>query len=182
MIAPLPGHYGAILADPPWSWAARSPKGEGRSAKRHYGVMTLDDIKAMPVADWAARDCALFLWVLDPMLPFGLDVLQAWGFTFKTVGFQWRKTNRDGSSFVGMGYWSRANVELCLLGVRGRPTRLARNVRRLIEAPRREHSRKPDEIRTSIERLVGGPYLELFARSSAPGWHAFGNETGRFDE
>lgn len=172
--------YGAIYADPPWRFATRSPKGDGRSASAHYPVMSLAEIMALPVADLAAEDCALFLWVTDPLLPQGLDVMRAWGFEYKTVAFYWTKTNRDGSPFVGMGYWTRANPEPCLLGVRGRPARLSPSVRRLIISPRREHSRKPDEVRDRIMRLVGGPYLELFARSTAPGWDAWGREVGKF--
>jgi len=93
-----PKQYGAILADPPWSWQARSPKGEGRSAKRHYPVMPLADIKAMPVQRIAADDCALFLWCIDSMLPQALKVIEAWGFTFKTVAFTWVKQNRASAS------------------------------------------------------------------------------------
>jgi N6-adenosine-specific RNA methylase IME4 len=176
-----PGRYSAILADPPWNFAVRSAKGDGRSAKNHYGTMSLADIKALPVADLAAPDCALLLWATDPMLPQALDVMKAWGFTYKTVGFYWTKTNKDGSPFVGCGYWTRANPEQCLLGVRGAPKRINRDVRRLIIAPRRQHSRKPDETRAHVERLVPGPYCELFARESAANWSAWGNQATKFD-
>jgi N6-adenosine-specific RNA methylase IME4 len=99
-----------------------------------------------------------------------------------TVGFHWVKTNKNGKDFFcGLGYWTRANPEQCLLAVRGKPTRLAKDVRRLIVAPRREHSRKPDEAYGLVERLVPGPYLELFARQSRPGWDAIGEEAGLFD-
>lgn len=173
--------YGAILADPPWRFAVRSPKGEGRSASQHYSTMTLADIMALPVADYAAKDCTLFMWAIDPMLPQALDVIRAWGFTFKTVGFYWTKTNKDGSSFTGMGYWTRANPEQCLLATRGNPKRINKDVRRLITAPRRQHSRKPDCIYDRIERLVPGPYLEMFARQRRDGWDAWGNETHKFN-
>jgi N6-adenosine-specific RNA methylase IME4 len=154
--------YGVILADPPWHFRVRSPKGEGRSASQHYDVMSLADIKALPVADQAADDCALFLWAVDPMLPQALDVIEAWGFTYKTVGFTWAKQTRDQIAFTtGMGYYTRANPEQCLLATRGRPKRLHMDVRQLVIAPRREHSRKPDRIRTDIERLFAGPYLEM---------------------
>lgn len=172
--------YGAILADPPWDFKVRSSKGEGRSASQHYKIMKLADIKAIPVADMAAPDCCLFLWTTDPHLPQALEVMAAWGFTFKTVAFYWAKTNRNGSFFKGMGYWTRANVEQVLLGTRGHPKRLAKNVERLIVAPRREHSRKPDETRERIERLAGGPYLEYNARSRRPGWTAMGDEVDKF--
>lgn len=174
--------YGAILADPPWHFAVRSPKGEGRSASRHYATGCHDTLASIPVSDWAADDCALFIWATDPMLPAALDLMAAWGFTFKTVAFHWTKRNRDGSPFTGMGYWTRANPEQCLLGTRGNPKRLHKDVRRWIDAPRREHSRKPDEIYDRIERLVAGPYLEMFARQTKAGWDAWGNEVGKFGE
>jgi N6-adenosine-specific RNA methylase IME4 len=174
------GHYAVILADPPWHFRVRSDKGNSRSASNHYGMMSLDDIKSLPVWTLAAPDCCLFLWATDPMLPQALDVMRGWGFTYKTVGFYWTKTNQDGSPFTGLGYWTRANPEMCLLGTRGNPKRLSKSVRRLINALRREHSRKPDEVRERIEALVAGPYLEMFARSTRPGWDAWGNETEKF--
>ena len=174
--------YACVVADPPWHFAIRSPKGGARSASQHYNTMTLQQIKALPVADWCARDAVLLLWAIDPMLPEALETMRAWGFTFKTVGFCWAKLNRDGSPFCGMGYWSRANQEVCLLGTRGKPKRVRRDVRRLILAPRREHSRKPDEFYARAARLCSGPYLDLFSRQARPGWSQFGNETRKFDE
>lgn len=172
--------YGAIYADPPWHWRAHSDRGTGRGAVSHYDLMDLDAIKALEIP--AADDCALFLWAINSMLPQALEVVDAWGFTFKTVAFTWVKTNtKSDGYFTGMGYWTRCNPEQCLLATRGRPKRLNRDVRQLMFAPRREHSRKPDEIRTSIERLVPGPYLELFARESAPGWDVWGDQAGLFD-
>jgi N6-adenosine-specific RNA methylase IME4 len=174
--------YPAILADPPWHFAVRSPKGEGRSASQHYNIMGLDEICALPVSDMAAKDSTLFLWAIDPMLPQALRVIEQWGFTYKTVAFTWAKTNaKSDGFFTGMGFWTRANCEHCLLATRGAPKRQAKDVRRLVVSPRREHSRKPDEVRTRIERLVAGPYVELFARSRAPGWDvAFSDEPERF--
>lgn len=182
--------YGAICADPPWYFKNYSGKGEGRNATAHYDCMSLEQIKEMRVPDFSAPDCALFLWATDPLLPEALEVIRAWGFTFKTVAFQWAKTRRRMNDTqpvsrafpMGTGYWTRANVELCLLATRGRPRRLSKGVSRLIVAPRREHSRKPDEVYQAITELVGGPYLELFARESRPGWNAWGNQTGLFDE
>jgi N6-adenosine-specific RNA methylase IME4 len=175
------GRFGVIVADPPWAFAVRSPKGAGRSASQHYATMSLADIKALPVADCAARDSALLLWAIDPMIPQALEVMAAWGFTFKTVGFYWAKSNRTKPGFrIGTGYYTRANPEQCLLGTRGSPKRLDRGVPRLIVEPAREHSRKPGEAFMRTERLFGGPYLELFARAERPGWTVWGNETGRF--
>jgi N6-adenosine-specific RNA methylase IME4 len=176
------GRYATIACDPPWSFAVRSPKGLGRSAERHYGCMTLDDIKRLPVADLAQKDCCLLMWVTDPMLSHGLDVIKAWGFTFKTVGFYWTKRNADGSPFTGMGYYTRANPEQCLLATRGNPRRQSRSVRRWIDSPRREHSRKPDEFFDRAEALMPGPYAELFGRQSRPNWDCWGHESTCFDE
>lgn len=200
--------FGAIVADPPWQFATRSPKGRGRcpdgpvsraesrtnNPARHYETMTLDEIKALPVADLAAKDCVLFLWAVDPMIPQALDVAAAWGFKYKTVGFYWAKQRREGSTRhnlhdepthkmfpMGTGYWTRANPESCLLFTRGQPKRISASVRKLIVAPRREHSRKPDEALTSIEALTAGPYLELFARAPRPGWTVWGNQTAKFE-
>lgn len=183
-----PNHYQAICCDPPWRYRTWSDTNQKKSASRYYNLMTLDEILALPLADLAAKDCALFLWAINPMLPHALEIMGAWGFRFKTVAFCWAKTTSrtDGSWapkwHAGLGFWSRANVEMCLLGVRGKPKRVAKDVRQLVIAPRREHSRKPDEIYPAIQRLVPGPYAELFARQSRPGWDTWGNETGKFDQ
>jgi N6-adenosine-specific RNA methylase IME4 len=177
MGGPSPLGYGVIYADPPWSFTTYSRKGKGRSAEAHYDCMGLDEIKVMPVADWAAGDCALFLWTTDPLLPRALEVIAAWGFVYKTVAFTWVKTTKDGTSFpIGCGFWTRANPELCLLATRGHPQRISRSVRQLILAARRAHSQKPDEVYMRIESLVAGPYLELFARERRPGWASWGQE------
>jgi len=159
-------------------------KGQGSERGSPLRLHVLADIKALPVGDWAAADCALFLWITDPSLPQALEVIEAWGFVYKTVAFTWAKTTKDGAGFpIGCGYWTRANPEQCLLATRGRPQRLSRAVPQLIVAPRREHSRKPDEVYERIEVLVPGPYLELFARAPREGWHSWGFEvaTGRAD-
>jgi len=171
--------YGVIYADPPWRFKVRSAKGEGRAPK--YARMTLDDIKALPVADWTKPDAVLFLWVLDCMLPEAIDVIRAWQFEYKSVAFTWAKTTITGKPHFGLGYWTRCGTEQCLLATRGHPKRLDAGVSQFVMAPRREHSRKPDEVRDRIRRLVKGPYLEMFARSTTPGWYAWGNETDKYD-
>ena len=106
--------YSVILADPPWAFRAWSNKGMGRSAEQHYSTMRLEDIKALPVADLAAEDCVLFLWATFPMLKEALEVAEAWGFAYKTVAFTWVKENRKSPGlFWGLGYWTRANAEIC---------------------------------------------------------------------
>lgn len=201
--------YGVILADPPWQFATRSDKGRGRNPdgklsraaqrqntpERHYKTMTLKEIAALPVGALAADNCLLFLWAVDPMLPQAIAVGTAWGFEYKTVGFYWAKLRRETSARanlheepahklfpMGTGYWTRANPEPCLLFSRGAPKRLSAGVRKLIIAPRREHSRKPDETRARIESLAAGPYLELFSRNPAPGWDCWGNQLDRFGD
>lgn len=182
--------YRVIYADPPWTFATYSRKGKGRSPEAYYDCMSLEDIKALPVADWAADDAVLLLWTTDPLLEKAFDVIRAWGFTYKTVGFYWAKLNKvngeakfdERSFFTGLGFWTRANPEPCLLATRGRPKRRAADVRKLVISPRREHSRKPDEVYERIEALCDGPYLEMFARSSRPGWDSWGTETGLLDD
>lgn len=170
--------YGVILADPPWHFAAYSDKGEDRSPD--YKTKGLEVIKALPVATLAATDSVLFIWVLMNQLPQAFEVITAWGFEFKTVAFTWVKQNRSGRGlFTGMGYWTRANAEICLLATRGAPTRLAADVHQVVISPIMEHSRKPDEFHDRIGRLVGGPYLELYARRERVGWTTWGNEIPR---
>lgn len=131
----------------------------------------------------------VLMWATDPLLTKAFELIEAWGFTYKTVGFYWAKTNKHADLdalapddfFTGLGYWSRANVEQCLLATRGSPPRIAKDVRRLVISPRREHSRKPDEIYRRIERLARGPYLELFARQTHRGWDRLGDQPALFD-
>lgn len=148
----------------------------GRSPR--YKTMSLDDIKAMPVGSLAADHCALFLWVTDPFLPHGFEVMRSWGFEYKTVAFHWAKTNQDGSYFAGCGYWTRANPEVCLLGTKGSPSRDSKSVRRLVVTQRLAHSQKPAEVYEAIARLCPGPYLDLFAREERPNWTSWGDEVG----
>jgi len=169
--------FGTIYADPPWTFKVYSDKGKDRSAERHYDTMSLKAIAALPVAELADDNCTLLLWAIMPELPGALEIIKAWGFTFKTVGFVWVKQNKSGEGlFTGMGYWTRANAEMCLLATKGSPTRLHMDVHQIIMAPIGKHSEKPDEVRSRIERLVPGPYLELFARTSAEKWTTWGNE------
>ncbi len=167
-----------ILADPPWEYRTYSPKGRGRSAERYYPTMQLAEIKALPVADIADKDCALFLWVTIPQLEQAFAVIKAWGFTYKTVAFTWVKQNRKSDSlFWGMGYWTRSNVELCLLATKGRPRRASAGVHQVITSHIQEHSRKPEETHKRIIKLMGDvPRVELFARRKADGFDVWGNE------
>lgn len=170
--------YGVIYADPPWHYKVYSKKGMGRSAESHYPTMKLEDIKALPVADLADRDCALFLWVTLPCLLEGIEVLKAWGFTYKTTAFVWIKQNRKADSlFWGMGYWTRSNAEICLLGTKGRPKRMDKKIHQVVVSHVEEHSKKPQEVHNRIIRLLGDvPRIELFARRKTEGFDVWGNE------
>lgn len=192
-------HYGAILADPPWHFQAwvetghsgsRLPNGGknyGSSRAPTYQTMKKDDICSLPIAELAAPDCVLFLWTCWPILKQAFDVMDAWGFTYKTCAFSWLKADPyrlfilEEDVRMGLGYWTRANTEPCLLATRGKPKRTGVDVRQGIVEKLRQHSRKPDCVHERIERLVAGPYLELFARQQRPGWTTWGNETTKFN-
>ena len=118
------------------------------------------------------------MWATFPQLPEALRLIEAWGFTYKSVAFVWLKKNRKADSwFYGLGFWTRANAEICLLATRGRPKRAARDVKQVILSHVERHSQKPEEARRRIEALMGDvPRIELFARASPPGWDVWGNE------
>jgi len=148
-------------------------------------------MKALPVADLAAKDCLLNMWVIGSHLDQAIELGRHWGFLFKSDGFIWVKTGKHDATLrpIGMGKWVRKQVEYSLIFSRGKPSRTDAGVRQLIEtgenviyAPKREHSRKPEERYERIERLVSGPYVELFARETRRGWSCWGNETSKFDD
>lgn len=180
-------HFSAVLCDPPWKFKSWTPKGGGHGLPE-YPTMHWTDLASLPVKTLCTDDAVMFMWITWPHLKDALRLLEAWGFEYKTCAFSWIKANasqidmfRDDSDVqVGMGYWTRANSEVCLLAVRGKPKRLNADVRQGIVEPRREHSRKPDCVYGRIERLVAGPYLELFARNEREGWTSWGNQTDKF--
>ena len=176
------GHFGAILADPPWEFRTWSARGRGRSAERHYrSMLTLDEIKSLPVSEIAAPDCVLFLWATWPCLFAALDVIAAWGFNYKTVGYVFIKQTKRGTVCIGAPAIRRAPIARPAYWRARQAEAASSDVHQLIVAPRRKHSRKPDCTRERIERLVAGPYLELFARSERPGWTAWGDELDKFE-
>ena len=192
----LPARYfGAILADPPWHFKPYSGDGGEKAAERHYKTMRLEDIKAMPVDNLAAPEgCHLFLWTTGPHLRQAFDVIDAWGFDYSGVAFTWIKLRKafnpnqlrclpsaDGDFHFGLGHTTRKNAEFCLLARRGNAKRQALDVRELILAPVRQHSRKPEETIKRIERYTTGPYVELFARSERPGWFSWGAEREKYN-
>lgn len=178
--------YPVIYADPPWGWSqtALKDRGSARAVEKEYGTMAAPrghaatEIEALPVQDFAADDSALFLWATGPKLIHALAVMNAWGFTYKTIAFCWVKENRKSPGlFLGMGFYTRANVELCLVGTRGKGLkRKDAGIRQVVQAPVQQHSVKPEEVAERITRLYDGPYLELFARRQRPGWDVWGNE------
>lgn len=182
------GHFGAIYADPPWPFATWSHKGQGRSGEAHYNTLSHADMQAFPIGDLAAPDSVLFMWVVQTQLQEAAALINAWGFKLKSVAFVWMKGSglplfpEDIRNQMGMGKWTRAEMEQCWFATRGTPKRLNADVRQGIIEPRREHSRKPDCVYERIERLVAGPYLELFARNTRPGWTSWGNQVGKFGE
>jgi len=170
--------YDIIYADPPWAYKNWENKTESRWAGNKYSIMPLDEICKLPVQDISNDNCILFLWVTPPCISFGLRVIEAWGFEYKTKAFCWIKRNKKADSFFwGMGYWTRSNSEDCLLAVKGNPKRINAGVHQVIYSPLREHSQKPDEAREKIVKLCGDlPRIELFARQKIEGWDAWGNE------
>lgn len=173
--------YGLIMIDPPWRFELFSEKGEEKSAQSHYRTMTLDDIKALPVMGLAASDCLLWLWATAPMLHLQIDVLQTWGFEFKTSGVWVKKTVNDKIAF-GTGYILRNAHEPFLIGTRGSPE-TARNVRSVIMGRVREHSQKPEEAYWAAEQMMpGARRVEIFSRTNRKGWDVWGDECGKLGE
>lgn len=193
--------YPVILADPPVPfevWGKRPGGVDSRTAEAHYSLMSWEELNGLgpSIQSVAATDCVLFLWLCQPLLLETLRMAEAWGFTYVTKAFSWCKTYRTSPStfFVGMGYWTRANTEDVLLFTRGDPRRQRKDVYQLLAtleadpysvptvvAPMTRHSEKPDEVQDRIERLVAGPYLELFSRKRRLGWSCVGNELDGLD-
>jgi N6-adenosine-specific RNA methylase IME4 len=195
------GGFDLIMADNPWRFDLYSAAGEAKAPQAHYDCMSLDDLAALPVEAVAAKDCLLWLWALNPMLPQALRIMDAWGFEFKTAG-TWVKRTKHGKDCFGTGYVLRSSNEPFLIGTRGSPktTRSTRSTipsyddgfhsdgtawpasSITIEAKAREHSRKPDEAFAAAEGLMpNAKRLEMFSRQSRQGWTVWGNETGKFD-
>lgn len=176
MMIPFPDKiYDIIYADPPWLY---NDKLGGGGAEEHYPCLTISDLMKLPVISLASSNSSLFLWVTPPHLPHAFEVIDAWGFTYKTVAFTWVKRNRCSPSwFMGLGHYTRSNAELCLIATRGSPRRQSMGVRSVVDTPIERHSKKPDCVRDRIVELYGNvPRIELFARERVDGWDAWGNE------
>lgn len=200
-MSPLPkGPYKVGLIDPPWAFETYGNKRgvvPQRAAGQHYPVMPMSELRELPLGDCMAKDSVLLMWVVDSHLKQAITLGESWGFTYKTIAFNWCKTQ------ISLGYWTRKDAEfclafakgdpgefetvldsdkeVCLLFTQGKPKRVGKGVRQTIVAPRREHSRKPDEQYERIEALLDGPYLEVFSRTDRPGWTSWGNQTGKFN-
>lgn len=169
--------YNIIYADPPWIYKDKALAGN-RGACCKYRVMKTEDICNLPISKIAEKDCILFMWVTMPKLNECFEVIKKWGFEYKTCAFIWIKKNKKSDSlFWGMGSWTRANAELCLLATKGKPKRISAKVHSVIISKIREHSRKPDETRDKILELCGDKSkIELFAREDIEGWDCWGDE------
>ncbi len=177
--------FGTVLADPPWQFQNRT----GKVAPEHkrlsrYPTMSIDEIKALPIAQAAAETAHLYLWVPNALLPWGIEALQAWGFHYKS-NIVWHKVRKDGGSDGrGVGFYFRNVTELMLFGVRGKNARTLKPGRtqvNYLSSRKREHSRKPDEQYALVESCSRGPYLELFARGERRGWTCWGNQAEKYE-
>lgn len=186
--------YATLYIDPPWEFEAWGKDIGKRSAESHYSTMTPDDLRYLPMQNLMADDCAVFLWAVWCKLPEAIQLGESWGLEYKTCAFNWVKLNKTQSDtpFTGMGYWTRANSEPCLLFTRGNPKRQSKGVPQMlidwqggmfedfetetIATRIGAHSEKPNAIYERIETLVGGDYCEVFARRRRAGWDAIGNE------
>ena len=183
--------YQIIYADPPWRFTGLGSKGI-RSGKMRldkpklhstiriedkYETMSVEELKALPIQKIANDNSVLFLWTTDAHLPFAIEIMKSWGFDYATVAFLWHKKTSTGKQVCYYGYWTLKGVEICLLGRSGKVKPIKHNIRQIVEAKRREHSRKPDEVRNKIVELMGDlPRIELFARQKTEGWDVWGNE------
>jgi len=169
--------YQIIYADPPWSYRDKASSGN-RGASFKYDVQDHKWICNLPVENISDDNCVLFLWTTMPQLPNVFEVIKEWGFDYKTCAFTWVKRNKlQPSWFLGMGNWTRANSELCLLATKGKPKRVSAAVHSVVDTPIEKHSKKPDVVKDRIVQLCGDlPRIELFARQKTIGWDSWGNE------
>lgn len=169
--------YQLIYADPPWTYRDTCNAGN-RGAAHKYDLMTLADLQDMAIDQLAADDALLAMWWVPPMPMEAIALTESWGFSLKNMnGFTWHKQTTYGKNFFGMGHYTRANAECCLIATRGSPKVASHSVSQFVSAPIGRHSQKPDEVRARLVRLMGDvPRLELFARDRAPGWDVFGNQ------
>ena len=185
---PFPkGKNHVILADPSWEYGDKAHAGK-RGSSYKYPTMDLVEIALLPVEEIASKNCICFLWATPPMIREAMVVMRSWGFQYKTFGFVWVKRTKKGTIKVGMGNYTRANAEVCLIGIRGKPKIKSHSVKQIIESIAGEHSEKPVEIYERIDELMGTKTkkIELFARInkngtkvSGKGWNTWGLEVSK---
>ena len=170
--------YQIIYADCPWSYRDKRNKHSRicGGALSHYKTMSIDELCSLPVKNITAKNCMLFLWATFPNLQEALNLIKKWGFVYKTLGISWVKTNKkNGKPFFGIGFFTKSNCEVCLIGVKGKPIKVSNKVSSCLISPREEHSKKPDIVREKIVELCGDiPRIELFARNKVVGWDSIG--------
>jgi N6-adenosine-specific RNA methylase IME4 len=177
------GPFNLIYCDPPWRYRDKAAAGK-RGASFKYPTLGVDDLAQIPVASIAAPDCLLAMWWVGPQPQEALDLMTAWGFRIQNMnGFTWHKTTKHGKNHFGMGRLTRGNCESCLFALKGKNQRVSASVSQFVEAPIREHSQKPDEVRDRLVQLMGDvPRIELFSRVTGKnGWVTWGNEVGKLD-
>lgn len=169
--------YQIIYADPPWKYN-NDLIGRIDMGGKTYKAMDIGDIASLPIKDITDKNCALFLWVTMPKIEQGLWIIREWGFKYITCAFTWVKQNpKNNGIYSGLGHWTNGNAELCLFAKKGRPKRIAKNIKQIVLAHRSRHSEKPAEVRQRITDLLGElPRIELFARQKTEGWDVWGNE------
>jgi len=168
--------YNIIYADPPWSYNDKALAGN-RGAGCKYDLMSLEELKNLPLENICNDDCILFMWATFPQLSEALQLIKSWGFKYKTVGFVWIKKNKDLSNFTGMGWYTRSNAEIVLIARKGKIKIKNHSVNQVIETIRESHSKKPGGVRDRIVKLCGDlPRIELFSRQEIYGWDSFGNQ------
>ncbi len=172
--------YNIIYADPPWTFGSKAYQDSGREFDKletHYSTMSITDIMNLEIP--SHNNCACFMWTTDAHLKEAIEVIEAWGFKYKTIAFIWVKKYESGSLVYNFAPWTLKSCEICILGMKGTMGKYKKvnNVKQLVEAVRTKHSKKPNEVRNRIEKLFGDlPRIELFARDKADGWDSWGNE------
>ena len=182
-MSPFPNKkYNIIYADPAWSYNSRihqENRGFTHTINDHYDTMTQDEICNLPIHKISEQDCILFLWVTESHLPKGIEVIEKWGFTYKTVGFVWVKHYKSGKYCYNFSPYTLKSTELCLIGMKGKLNniKVKNDIKGLVFAERTHHSKKPEEVRNRITEMCGNkPRIELFARKKVDGWDSWGNE------
>ncbi len=175
--------YNIIYADPPWQFGSKAYQDSNRKMlileKTQYDTLNVEELKKLNIKEISPEDCICFMWVTDSHLKEGIEVLESWGFKYKTIGFNWIKKYKSGSFCVNFAPWTLKSWEICLIGIKGTmgKYKIVNNIQGLVIEERTTHSKKPEEVKKRIEQLFGDlPKIELFAREKTEGWDAWGNE------